>query len=285
MGQLQMRMEADLKVAGYSPGTRRWYLSLAKGFAAHFMRSPAELGADEIRQYLLWLVEERRLSPESIRAARSALRFLYRVTLNQPVKIDWLPVPRKPKRLPVVLSGSEVAALLDAVRAVKYRAVLMAMYAGGLRISEACRLRPECIDARRGVLRIRGKGNKERLTVLSERLLAYLRRYWRQARPSGGWLFPGRTAAGHVSPETTSEVFRKAVATAGITKVVTPHVLRHSFATHLIDAGTDVSVVQALLGHESLRVTEVYLHTSIERIARTPSPLDLLGTPQGRLLG
>jgi len=286
MGQLRNRMQADLKIGGYSPSTQKVYLLYARQFAAHFMRSPAEMGADEIRQFLLHLLEERKISRETLRQVRSALRFLYRVTLNRPIDVEWLPPPRRQKRLPVVLSGSEVQALLDAVQAPNHRAILMSMYAGGLRISEACRLRVEDIDSKRMVIHIRNaKGAADRYTFLAERLLHDLRDYWLRTRPSGGWMFPGRTASRHLSTESVRKVFRKTVAAAGIKKTVTPHVLRHSFATHLLECGTDVTVVQAVLGHSSLRATEVYTHVSLEHIARTRSPLDVLGTPAARILG
>ena len=286
MGQLHDRMEADLKIGGYSPITQKIYLLYARQFAAHFMRSPGEMGADEVRGFLLHLVEERQASRETIRQVRSALRFLYAVTLNRPIEVEWLPPPRRPKPLPVVLSGSEVQALLDAVQILKYRVILMAMYAGGLRISEACRLRPDDIDSKRRVIHVReGKGGADRYTLLSARLLDALREYWQRARPQNGWMFPGKTPAGHLCTESVRKVFHKAVAAAGITKAVTPHVLRHSFATHLLECGTDVTFVQALLGHGSLRATQVYTHLSTETLARTRCPLDLLGTPEARLLG
>lgn len=285
MGQLHDQMEADLVVGGYSPSTRKIYLLYARRFAGHFMRSPAELGANHVRQFLLHLVRDCQVSRETLRQVRSSLRFLYAVTLNRPVDIEWLPVPRGQKRLPVVLSGSEVAALLDAARTPKYRMIFATLYAAGLRISEACALRPEHIDSKRKLIRVVGKGNKERCTLLSPRLLRKLREYWRETRPQGGWLFPGGTRAGHISKEAARKVFRDAVKTAGITKKITPHVLRHTFATHLIDAGTDVTVVQVLLGHTSVQTTQIYTHTTVEQIARTRSPLDLLGTPAGSILG
>jgi len=162
----------------------------------------------------------------------------------------------------------------------------MAMYAGGLRISEACRLRPEHIDSQRMVIHLRAaKGGVDRYTMLSPRLLLALRDYWRSNPPHNGWLFPGKTAAGHLSPDSVRTVFRKTLAQVGIRKTVSPHVLRHSFATHLLESGTDVTVIQALLGHASLRATQVYTHISVEHIARTPSPLDLLGTPAAAILG
>ena len=285
MGQLHDRMEADLKIGGYSPSTRKIYLLYARKFARHFMQSPATLGADEVRQFLVHLLEEQKVSRSTMRQARSALRFLYMVTLNRAVEVEWLPTPRRQKHLPQVLSGTEVARLLDAVRRLKYRMIFSAMYGAGLRISEACRLRPEDIDSKRMVIRIIGKGDKERTTLLSLRLLHELRDYWRRTRPSAAWLFPGASHDSHASTDTTRKVFQKAIAAAGVTKNVTPHVLRHSFATHLIDTGVDVTVVQALLGHSSLQTTGIYTHTSVEVIARTRSPLDLLGSDDAAILG
>jgi len=285
MGHLRDRMEADLKIRGYSSGTQKIYLYYARQYAKHFMRSPTDMGADEVREFLLDMIAERGLSLSSVKQGRAAVSFLYRVTLNRPVEVEWVPVPRRPKRLPIVMNGTEVQALLKAVRKPKYRAIFMLMYGAGLRISEACRLRLENIDSSRMVLRVIGKGDKERLTVLSDRLLDELRSYWRRTRPQGDWFFPGGMTAGHASPETTRRVFRRAVAAAGITKKVTPHCLRHSFATHLIDMSTDVTTVQALLGHRSIRTTTLYTHASAERIARTKSPLDALGTSTGQILG
>ncbi len=287
MGQLRKRMEADLKIGGYSPSTQKIYLHYARQFAAHFTRSPAEMGAEEVRGFLLYLIEERDASRETVRQARSALRFLYLVTLDRPVEVLWVPPPRRQRPLPVVLSGTEVSALLEQVRVPKYRAILMSIYAGGLRISEACRLHPHDIDSKRMVLRIRGgKGGVDRCTMLSERLLDYLRDYWRLTRPpKDGWLFPGATVAGHAGAESVRKVFHKAVAAAQITKAVTPHTLRHSFATHLLESGVDATVISKLLGHASLRATQVYTHVSTEHIAHTRSPLDLLGTPDAARFG
>ena len=285
MGQLRDRMETDLKLGGYSPSTRKIYLLYARRFAKHHMRSPAEMGEAEIRRYLLYMVEEKKISRETYRQIRAALIFLYTVTLKRQTEVEHLPVRRKKVKLPVVLSGTEIKTLLDAIRVDKYRAIVMAQYAGGLRISEACRLRAEDIDSKRMVIHIRaGKGGRDRYTVLSDRFLAYLRGYWRTHRPTE-WLFAGKTVVGHACPNTVRNVFHAAVASTGISKKITPHVLRHCFATHLMESGVDIAVIQALLGHGSLRATEVYTHVSVEHIGRVKSPLDLLGTPAAKPLG
>jgi integrase/recombinase XerD len=285
MGQLRDRMEADLKLAGYSPLTRKIYLLYARRYTKHFRRSPEEMGEKEIRTYLLHLIEDRHASRGTIRQVRAALTFLYSVTLRRETEVAHLPVMRPQHRLPTVLSGTEVSALLDAVASPKYRAILMALYAGGLRISEGCALKPEDIDSRRMLIHIRaGKGGRDRYTVLSMRLLEHLREYFQTYRPQV-WLFPSEATDGHISPSTVRTVFRRALVAAGVKKHATPHVLRHSFATHLIESGVDVTVIQALLGHQSLRATAVYTHVSVELIGRTRSPLDVLGTPQAAVLG
>ena len=285
MGQLRDRMETDLRLAGYSPSTRKIYLGYAKLFAKYHMSSPAEMGEDQIRQYLLHMVEEKKILRETYRQIRAALIFLYTVTLKRQTEVEHLPVRRKKVKLPVILSGTEVQTLLDAVRVAKYRAIVMAQHAGGLRISEACRLRPEDIDSKRMVIHVRaGKGGRDRYTVLSARFLAFLRDYFRKYRPDG-WLFPGKTTDGHASPDTSRRVFHAALAASGISKKLTPHALRHCFATHLLESGVDIAVIQALLGHGSLRATEVYTHVSVERIGRVKSLLDLLGTPAAKPLG
>jgi integrase/recombinase XerD len=285
MGELRDRMEADLTLAGYTPATREHYLLYARLYTKHFRRSPEEMGEPEVRAYLLHLIEERKLSHTTVRVARSALKFLYEKTLHRPVEVEHLPLIRRPHRLPEVLSGTEVNAILEAISSPKYRAIIMALYAGGLRVSEGCRLRPEDIDSKRMLIRVQaGKGNRDRYTILSTRLLEHLRDYFRIFRPKV-WLFPGRTPAGHVSRKSVQRVLQSVLATSGINKHVSPHTLRHSFATHLLECGTDVAVIQALLGHGSLRATEVYTHVSLEHLGRIKSPLDLLGTEEATVLG
>lgn len=277
MGMLRDRMDEDLRLAGYAPSTRKIYLLCAKGFAMHHARSPQEMGEEEIRAYLLHMVDGRKISVGHYRQIRAALKFLYSVTLSRPAEIAHVPVRRRTRSLPVVLSPIEVKAVLGAIRSPKYRGIFMVQYAAGLRITEACTLRPGDIDSARMVIHVsKGKGGRDRYTVLSPTLLGHLREYWRTERTTSQWLFGGQTAAGHASPDTARRVFALAVASAGITKGVTPHALRHSFATHLVEAGTDITVVKALLGHGSLTVTELYTHVSVEHLGTVRSPLDLL---------
>ncbi len=285
MGILRDRMEADLKIGHYSEATRTRYVYYAEQFAAYHHRSPAKMGRDEVREWLVYLIERRRYRASTVKVARSALVFLYQRTLGRELELEGLPIPRQGRRVPEVLSGVEVERLLGLFRKPKYRAIVMAMYGGGLRISEACSLRPEQIDSKRMLIRIRGKGDKERYTLLSQRLLDYLRDYWRAERPEGGWMFPGRGKRGHLSRASVEKALRKTVGEAGFTKRVTSHTLRHTCATHLKELGTPLTDIQALLGHSQMRSTETYLHTSCEALARPKSPLDVLGTPVAKILG
>jgi integrase/recombinase XerD len=287
MDRLFNRMATDLVLAGYSESTRRNYLMHARRFARHFQRCPEELERDHIRRFLFHLIENHNVSRATIRQVRAALRFLYVVTLAKPQEIDWLPPARHQKALPVILSGTEVEALFAAVRHQMHRSILMAMYSGGLRISEACRLLPEDIDSKRMLIHVRcGKGGVDRYTILARRLLDQLRYYWTNCRTHyGGYLFPGSTKLRCACPQTVRKVFGLALQDAGITKDVTPHVLRHCFATHLLESGYDVTLVQALLGHRSLRSTQCYVHLSASCVPRDASPLDILGTPQAARLG
>jgi site-specific recombinase XerD len=285
MGELREKMSGDLKIAGFSEDTKKVYLLYARQLAKFHMRSPTELGRDEIREFLVHKVEQR-LSPATIRSVRAALTFLYTVTLQRPGEVEYLPAHRQTRRLPIVLSGTEVGQLMCMVRKDSYRLILLAMYSAGLRGREAVRLRAEDIDSKRNVIRVvQGKGQKDRYTLLSKRLLIELRAYWATHRPPKPWLFPGDSTEGHVSTESVRRVFVDALAAAGIKKHVRPHSLRHSFATHLRDLGVDLSVIQALLGHCHIKSTAIYLHTTVELLMRTKSPLDHLGTVEGLALG
>ena len=286
MGELQERMRQSLELRGCRPSTVATYLGCARRFAAHFMRSPAEMGEPEVRAFLVHLMKERRLSAPSEGVYVAALRSLYVETLGRPEAMREIRPARRPQRLPEVLSGSEVQRLLRAVRSMRHRAVLMTCYAAGLRIAEACALQVADVDSGRMVLRVRdGKGGRERYVMLSRRLLSFLRRYWRKTRPAGPYLFPGRGRTGRISRTAVHRVFRAAVADAGLPRRVTTHTLRHSFATHLLECGVDLRVIQALLGHSSIRSTTLYAKVSTRLIGRTRSPLDVLGTTEGAALG
>jgi site-specific recombinase XerD len=278
-------MVQDLRLSGYSSSTRRIYLHYAKSFAQYFRRSPEILGEREVRRYLLHLLDERQLSHDTYRQAHSALKFLYSVTLKRPFDLPCVPRKRRPRPLPDVLSGREVQRLFENFRSPKYRVAAMTLYGAGLRVSEACRLRARDIDSRRMLIHVRlGKGRKDRFVTLSKRLLDTLRVYWRVHQPED-YLLPGKGLDGHVSPESVRTAVRRAAIDAGLRKRVTPHLLRHSYATHLLETGTDVAVIRALLGHQDIQATTRYTKISTRMIARVRVPLDLLEKPEGRVLG
>jgi len=285
MGQLRDRMAEDLHLRGFSPSTRRVYLHYAKEFAKHFMRSPVQMGEKEIRTFLLYLLDERKLSHASYRQCYAALKFLYSVTLRRAFEVESIPRRRGKRPLPTVLSGSEVRRVLAAFTKEKYRAITMTIYAGGLRVSEACRLCIADIDSRRMVIHVReGKGGKDRYVMLSQVLLSTLRAYFREHRPQG-FLFEGNSGDGHVGSEAVRSALRRAGRRAGVTKNLTPHTLRHTFATHLTELGTNLRVVQELMGHEHIKTTSGYTTVSTRHLQSIQSPLDVLSTPRAKVLG
>lgn len=278
MGQLRDRMMHDLELAGYVPKTRLIYLNSIRAFAKHFRRSPAEMGADEVRA---WIAQIRKssVSPQRIRQHMAALKFLYTKTLHKPEAVSFLSWPSDPPKLPTVLAAEEVERLLAALERPKYRVFFTTVYATGLRVLEAARLHTDDIDAARQVIHVRqAKGKKERYVMLSPRLLRILRAYWSLERPAAPWLFESSRAGRPLNPETARNALKLAAAKAGLDKKVTPHVLRHSFATHLLDGGTELRVIQVLLGHNTIKSTARYARVSTERIANTQSPLDRLNT-------
>ena len=276
MTQLRKRMQEELQRRNYSESTTVCYLRQIAEFAKHFGRSPAQLGPEEIKQFQLYLVQEKKVSWATYIQTTAALRFLYVKTLGRAYMAEKIPYPKRPKRLPTVLSQEEVERLLNAARSLKHRALLMAMYGAGLRVSEACRLTLDDIDSSRMVLHVRqAKGNKDRDVMLSPVLLETLRQYWKGSRPTR-WLFPGY---GPDKPMTTKSVFlmvQSIAARAKIAKTVSPHTLRHSFATHLLESGTDLRTIQLLLGHSDVRTTIIYLQVSQQHIRKIVSPLDHL---------
>ena len=280
MTPLRQRMTEDMQIRNLSPHTQRSYLQQVSGFAQFFDQSPEQLGPEQIRAYQVYLTNEKKLAPQSIIIAVAALRFLYNVSLQK----DWdlahlLPTPKKPQTLPIVLSPEEVLQFLGCVRSTRNRAVLTTCYAAGLRISEALHLQPVDIDSRRMVLRVeQGKGRKDRYVMLSPQLLETLRQYWRAVRPNG-WLFEGNIPGRPLDKSAVEQACHKARRLAGIRKPITPHSMRHAFAVHLLEAGTDVRTIQLLLGHRSLATTAHYLRIATSKVCSHSSPLDLLPRP------
>lgn len=275
MTALRRRMIEDMRVRNLAANTQRAYLQYVRAYAEHFGRSPALLGPEEIRAWQLHLIEAHR-SRSTLVVATAALRFLYNVTLKRHLAIEEIVMSKQPHKLPVILSPDEVTRFLDAIRSVKYRAILMTAYAAGLRISEATRLKVSDIDSQRMVLRVeQGKGHSDRYVMLSPRLLEILRSYWRLGRPQH-WLFPGRFPDRPIDPSTLRRACHDARCRAGISKPITPHAMRHAFVTHLLESGTDVRTIQLLLGHRSLTTTSRYLKIATSTVCATTSPFDRL---------
>lgn len=284
MTPLRQRLMDDMQIRNYAPGTIRNYVDHVAWFAKYHGQSPEQLNQEHVRTYLVHLVRERKVSWSHYNVTVCALRFLYRVTLGKDWPIKHIPYAKRPKRLPSVLSGEEVVRLLECVTNVRYRLVLMTMYATGLRVSEATRLRIEDIDSQRMTIHVRaGKGAKDRMVPLSPVLLEALRSYWRTARPTT-WLFPGSGSGGPIRLETIREACRRATLAARLVKRVTPHTLRHSFASQLLEEGVDIRTIQKWLGHSQLRTTALYTHVSLERLQRTASPLDRIAGQIERLV-
>ncbi len=285
MGKYRDRMAEDLALRQYRPSTCRNYIRCTRNFIAYFMRDPEDLGEEEIRKFLLHLKQEENAGPENLKLYVAAIRFFYTHTLRRPEEILTIPYPKVPRPLPDILSGTETIRLLNAVESIKHRAVLMTTYGTGMRITEACSLQGDDIDSTRGLIHIRdGKRGRDRYVMLSHRLVVCLREYWKQTRPPKPWLFPGNKPDRPVSAASVRSALQKAANTTGLRKRITPHVLRHSFATHLLEAGEDIRTIQVLLGHGSIRTTARYTQVSTTHIGKTKSPLDLIGSPKGDLL-
>jgi len=285
MGELYQRMLQDLKLKNLAEKTQKEYLRCCYDFARYYRRSPTELGETAAKQYLAHLLLKG-AGPETLKMHVAGLRFLYGVTLNRPKVAERLPWPKVPHRKPDILSGSEVDRILSGVTSPVSAVALMTAYGAGLRISEVTRLRVEDIDSKRGLIHVRlGKGNKDRYAMLPERLLAALRAYWRKVHPQDDWLFPGRGKGAHLTPNAVRKALKEAVRLAKLKKRVTVHSLRHAFGTHLLEMDTNIRVIQELLGHASIRTTARYTQVSNRRIASVKSPLDVLGTKRGAVLG
>jgi site-specific recombinase XerD len=274
-------MIEDMQVRNLSPNTQDSYLRQVSLFARHFERSPELLGPEDIRSYQVYLVNGKKLATGSVQVAVAALRFLYRTTLGRDWDFDHsVPCPKAPKCLPVVLSPEEVLHFLGCVESLKHRTILTTCYAAGLRISEATHLKCRgAIDRQRMVLRVeQGKGQKDRYVMLSPRLLETLTSYWRVVRPKE-WLFPSAIDDRPITRDAVGDACQRAHSVSGLSKPVTPHSLRHAFAVHLLESGTDVRTIQMLLGHRSLSTTAQYLRIATNKVCSTTSPLDLLPHP------
>jgi len=274
MGKLRDQMEMDMRLRRFSPKTIACYLACMKGVAKHFRKSPAELGDEEIRAYLNYLMEERKASQSVLVQTYSALKFFFENTLQKQWNAIRIPRCKQRRKLPGVLTREEVESIFSATKNLKHRAILMTIYSAGLRIGEVTRLKVSDIDSARMMIRVNeGKGLKDRYTLLGERNLEMLRGYWKAYRPPE-WLFPGRNVSDPVSISAIQRVFKSSLERAGIKKKASVHTLRHCFATHLLESGTDLYYIQRLLGHKSAGTTSVYLHITGKDIGKIKSPID-----------
>jgi len=276
--QLRKRMLEELQRRNYSSETIRLYISAVRDFAEYFHRSPEKLGPEHIRKYQNHLFMERKLAPRTVKSRTSALRFLYVQTLKRPYMLEHLPIPKVPLKLPTVLTQEEVQRMIEAASHLMHRTILMTLYSTGMRRGELCRLKVSDIDSQRKIIHIRvGKGSKDRDVPLSATLLETLREYWRWLKPKT-WPFPGYVRGWRSDVPMTDKVVwhacKQAAERAGITKRVSPHTLRHSYATHLLEAGADLRTIQYLLGHAEIKHTIVYLHLSQKHLHAVTNPLD-----------
>jgi integrase/recombinase XerD len=275
MTPLRQRLVDDLQLRNYAPRTVSCYVTCVARFAEHFGRSPDLLGAEEIRAFQIHMLRQQ-MSWCRFNQYVCALKFFYRISLQRPEVVVLVPYGKRPKKLPVVLSPEEVLQLFAAAPAGHARLLLQTAYACGLRVSEVVALEVGHIDARRMVIVVHGKGNKERLVPLSARLLQELRAYWHEARPARPWLFAGTKEGRHLAVGTAQKLCHKAVGDSGLIKAASMHTLRHSYATHMLEAGVDVVTLQKILGHNHLATTAQYLHLSTQRLRDLPSLLDRL---------
>lgn len=277
MGTVRDRMEGDLRLRALSEVTRAEYLRCARQFVAHYRRSPEELGAEDVRRYLLHLVEDLHFSPANMKIHIAAIKFLYNVTLDLPHVVARVKFPKVALKLLDIPTPTEVAAVLGELKSPVYRTLLLCAYGAGLRVGEACNLCVGDIDAKRMVIIVRnGKGGRDRYAVLSPVLLQALRHYYRQVRPPRPYVFQGKVSGKPVPVAGVQTALSMALGRSGVSKRLTPHTLRHAFATHSLEAGTDLRVIQTLLGHANIHTTVRYVHVSTATIAKTKSPLDAI---------
>jgi integrase/recombinase XerD len=264
----------------YSYKTVKGYLYYNKDFLCFIKKEPDDVRENDIKDYLLYLAEEKQSATSTLNQAINALKFYYGAMLKKKFLYE-IKRPHKDKKLPIVLSKEEVAKILDSVDNLKHRALLMLVYSAGLRVGEVVRLKPEDIDSKRMLIYIKGaKGRKDRYTLLSEKTLDTLRAYWRKYKPEK-WLFGGARDGRYLSVRSVQKIFVHACERAGIKKEITIHGLRHSFATHLLEGGTDLRYIQELLGHKDSKTTEIYTHVSTKSLGKIKSPLDSIDLKEG----
>ncbi|HYC24519.1 MAG TPA: tyrosine-type recombinase/integrase [Roseiarcus sp.] len=273
---LRQRMIDDMTARRFSEATQKDYVRNVRKFAAFLGRSPDTATSDDLRRYQLHMAQQQ-VSPWSINAAIAALRFFFTVTLERPDLVRPLRIVNEPRKAPIVLSQEEVARLLEAAPGLKYKAALSVAYGAGLRVSEVANLKVSDIDSERMTLRVeQGKGQRDRYVMLSPQLLELLRDWWRASRPQV-WLFPGQNPINPMTPRQLNRAVHAAKDLAGISKRVSPHTLRHSFATHLLEQGVDIRVIQVLLGHAKLETTALYTRVAVNMVRDIKSPLERLG--------
>jgi len=274
--ELRNRMVQDMRLRNLAPKTQLEYVRWVIKFAQFYNRSPLQMGPEEVRGWLVHLVENEKKSVSSFTVAAASLRFLYVQTLGRQWALRYIPLPKREKKLPDVLSEEEVASVLDAPLTLKELALVSATYGGGLRTTEVSRLKVTDIDSRRMVIKIvQGKGRKDRYVALSKRLLEDLRKYWKESRPST-WLFPNKKGTGPISDDSVRRICNKAAQVSGLGKKLTPRTLRHCFATHLHERGEALSKIAVAMGHRSLRTTSIYARIATSSVCAMESPLDRL---------
>lgn len=276
MSELREKMKMDMELKGYSPRTIKNYIGHVSNFAKFYNKSPELLREKEIREYLHYCIMEKKLSEGTVNYINASLKFFYTKTLNRYWNMDKIFRIKEPRRLPAVLSPEEVKSIFDVTENLKHKAILMTVYSAGLRVSEVCNLKITDIDSKNMQILIReGKGKKDRYSLLSNANLEILREYWKRYHPTE-YLFSGRGRTDSITPRSVQRMLEKSIKKTGITKNVTVHTLRHSFATHLLDAGTDICYIQRLLGHTRITTTTIYLHLRRMDLLNIKSPLDML---------
>lgn len=285
--QILKRMKQTFVLRGFRPNTQSAYILCIDAIGRHFDCCPSKLRNEQVRAYLEHLLIHRGMKPASVSVHHAALTFFYAKVLQRPKVMEGVVRTKRTRHVPVVLSGSEARELLAAITSWRSRTVATVMYGAGLRVSEACALRPADIDSRRGVLHVSdGKGGHGRYSLLDDALLEALREYWRRVRPPGPWLFPGGCHPSRpISSDAIRDALKRAAHRMGMKKQISPHSLRHSFATHMLEMGTDLRTLQVLLGHASVNSTTRYLSITLGRIARTPSPLQADAIKRAVVLG